>query len=191
MNKVGILIIVIASIFSCNISMKQDQINKWFYGLPVYDNGNEIVKQLLSDNRFIIEEVPDTTNYSYIYRARINKQYQSTGIYPDSSVIEFTYADYKTKNHTNIPIVKLLTVNYFFSNSKDIENLYETSYSDLKSIFNSSHDVSETLNDKPYAIGKEIIYLKSGNKSQKLQILKTEHINGTKSLELRLLFGDP
>jgi hypothetical protein len=177
MKKVFALIFILVGLLNCNIPLKQDKINKWFYGINVYDNANEITKNLLSDNRFKIEESPDTTKDAYIYKARINNpNIPLTSVRSDSSVIEFTL--FKLRSKVDSTTVKLLSVNHYFANLNDLDNLYNASYNDLKSILNDAHDNIETTDNDTSGIGKEIYYVSSDNVSQSIKILKRKHPNG-------------
>jgi len=182
MHKISALLNMQLVLVSCNVPLKQNKINKWFYGIPVYDNPNEITRKLLLDSRFSIEEFPDTTKDAYIYKARINNlNIPLNNVHSDSSVIDFTF--FKIKSKTYSVTSKLLYVNHYSANLNDLENLYNASYSDLKSVLNDAHDIIETTDDDTSGVGKKIFYVCSDSASYTIEIIKKKHPNGSKSVE--------
>lgn len=189
MKKVIFLIAIQVALFGCDRPLKQNKINKWFYGVPIYDDANEVVKMLLSDTRFTILKIPDTTKNTYTCHGKIQQPYLPNNDFrPDSSIIDFTFARFELQ--TGVTNVKLLIVNYFISNPTNLENLFKKLYNELKPSFTNAHDIMETRNNDTTATGKEFTYVGSKTKSQKLSILKKIHFNGTKSVELTIKMAE-
>jgi len=198
MRFITLLLLTAMQLFltNCNRSLPKNKIDKWFYGLPAYERSNVIVAKLLADDRFQLITLPDTLKNTYVYKAFIKRQDIPSFIgQPDSGIIDFTmvksYLGKKSEEKSdNFTEVKLLEIEYFFSDSVKIETLYEKSYKDLKTMMNDDHDISTSFNGIQDGVGKDIIYVKNISGSQVIYIIKKTYQSGLKSLELTFKFGD-
>src|SRR6186713_1557711 len=181
---------------SCKHSLAKSKVDKWFYDLPVYERPNIIVAKLLADSRFHLITAPDTLKNTYVYKAFIKKENIPPLIgQPDSATIDFTatkvYSERRLPGKgANFTEIKLLQIDYYFTDTVKIENLYQKSYKDLRTVASSEHDVSESFNGVEDGIGKNIIYVKNNSGSQVLSIIKKTYQSGTKILRLTFMFGD-
>lgn len=204
--KTSFYLILLSSIFlNCN-SGKDDKLSKLFYGLPIYENSKAIELKLMASDRFVkvhsrplpkeaFVGIHDFVNANligvYNYAGQIRTPILAKGIsVPDSSKIEFTYTISVNKDdNTDTITVKIFQMEYFFSNSADIDALYNEYLSDLKTYSSKVEDLTIENDNVETAKGTKIIYVKERRKSQSIEILKKSFPNGSKSLRLQLLMS--
>jgi hypothetical protein len=72
----------------------------------------------------------------------------------------------------NTSLVKILGVEYFFTNQNSIDALFSECYKDLANFKTRSHDISREMENVMSVIGKEIIFYDNGYKSEKIWLMK-------------------
>lgn len=181
---------------SCYSRLKNENLKTWLYDVPIYENVSNIRSELISDNRFFQQESTDTTKQWYMYAGTIQKPYLPKGTkQPDSAKIEFSYFHFdtsvnKSEDRLDVTIVKLLQVDYFYTNTDDIEKMFTIAYKDFKQPFVEGHDVTTEQDGKEISAGKNIAYQHSKDFSQDLEVTKRTHSNGAKSVRIILKIGE-
>ena len=204
--KIHFYLIFLSSIFlNCN-SGKDYKLSKLFYGLPIYENPKAIESKLMTSDHFVevhskllLKEtfvgIHDFVNANligvYNYAGQIRTPILPKGItVPDSSKIEFTYTLSVNKDdNTDTITVKIFQMDYFFSNSADIDALYRDYLNDLKTYSSKAEDITIENDNVETGKGTKIIYVKERRKSQSIEVLKKLFPNGSKSLRLQLLMS--
>ena len=180
----------------CTSELKKDNLQSWFYDLPVYENVNVMRAKLTLNKRFSQEKVANLDKAQYMYKGRVVQPYLPKGIkQADSTIIEFLFfrgdtATDTSKQRIHTGSLELLYVDYFSSESEDIDKLFTTAYNDFKAPFAKEYDVSDEFDNKVMASGKEIVYKKSKGLSPSIEILKRAHQNGSQSIRLVLKMGE-
>lgn len=183
-------------IFSCASPLKKQNLETWFYDLPVHADVSLIRAKLTADNRFNQQKSTDTTKQWYQFKGIVQQPYIPSGIpIPDSVVFEFSHFDFDTAAHKpedriNMTIVKLFQVDYFYNKSADLNNLFEAAYDDLKMPFIKGHDIKIEHDGKEVATGKNITYKTSKDFSQDIEIVKRVHRSGSTSVRIVLKMGE-
>jgi hypothetical protein len=194
--RVIIVITISALLFSCASPLEKQNLETWFYDLPVHADVSLIRAKLNADIRFHQQKSTDTTKQWYQYQGVVQQPYVPSGIpMPDSVVIEFSHFDFDTTAHNpedriNMTVVKLFQVDYFYNKSEDLDNLFEAAYDDLKVPFVKGHDITIEHDGKEVATGRNITYKTSKDFSQDIEVVKRMHRNGSTSVRLVLKMGE-
>jgi hypothetical protein len=194
--KFTILITILFSLFSCATPLKKENLENWFYDLPVKEDVRLIRAKLTADKRFSQQKSTDTAKQWYQYQGIVRQPYLPSGVpTPDSVIFEYSHFDFDTTVHKpeeriNMTVVKLFQVDYFYKSPGDLEKMFAAAYDDLKVPFVKGHDISIEHDGKEVATGKNITYKTSRDFSQDIEIVKRMHPNGQTSVRLVLKMGE-